>query len=121
MRDDSRGNPPSFECIHHVQIAMSRGSEGNVRQLSGTALAMAEVEKPPALAKRGVFWFRAGGVEMHLGVERDLRPTDKAHPAIRVDDVNAMTARLASFGIGVEWDGAILDLRRYSTEKRKDP
>ena len=113
MREESHVDPPSFDCIHHVQLAMPRGSEGDVRYFYGTAVGMAEIEKPPALAKRGGAWFRAGGVEIHLGVERDFRPAEKAHPAIRVDDIDAMAARLASFGIGVEWDEAVPDVGRF--------
>lgn len=113
MREDSHGDPPSFGCIHHVQLAMPRGSDGDVRHFYGSALGMAEIEKLPALAKRGGARFRVAGVEIHLAVERDFRPADKAHPAIRVDDVDAIAGRLASFGIGVEWDEAIPDVRLF--------
>ena len=37
---------------------------------------------------------------MHLGVEPDLRPAAKAHPAFVVDDLASMRARL--IGAGVE-------------------
>ena len=113
MRDDSHGDPPSFGCIHHVPLAMRRGFDGDVRHFYGSALGMAGIERLPALAKGSGAWFRVAGVEIHLAVERDVRPADKAHPAIRVDDVDAIAGRLASFGIGVEWDEAIPDVRLF--------
>lgn len=59
---------------------------------------MVEIEKPPALAARGGAWFRAGGVELHLGVEEDFRPCRKAHPGVLVDDLDGLVSRLAAAG-----------------------
>ncbi|MYT06390.1 MULTISPECIES: hypothetical protein [Streptomyces] len=36
--------------------------------------------KPPLLAARGGCWFRAGAVELHLGIEEGFTPARKAHP-----------------------------------------
>ncbi len=47
---------------------------------------------------------RADGLELHLGVEADFRPAKKAHPGIRVSDLDALSAHLASHGVAVDWD-----------------
>jgi hypothetical protein len=49
---------------------------------------MTEVDKPLVLAPRGGAWFRAGGVELHLGAEDYFRPAVKGHPGILVDDLD---------------------------------
>jgi hypothetical protein len=71
-----------FEGLHHVQLAMPRGAEDVARGFFVGMLGMTEIAKPSALARRGGAWFRAGGLELHLGVEDDFRPARKGHPGI---------------------------------------
>jgi catechol 2,3-dioxygenase-like lactoylglutathione lyase family enzyme len=87
-----------FDRLHHVQLAMPRGEESTARAFFVDVLDMAEVDKPPVLAARGGVWFRAGDVELHLGVEDDFRPAGKTHPGIIVDDLDALVERLAGAG-----------------------
>lgn len=69
-----------FERLHHVQLAMPRREEAGARAFYAGVLGLVEVDKPPVLAARGGAWFRAGGVELHLGVEDDFRPARNGHP-----------------------------------------
>jgi hypothetical protein len=62
---------------------MRRG-EGAARAFFTDVLGMTEIDKPPVLAARGGAWFRAGGVELHMGVEDGFRPAAKADPGILV-------------------------------------
>ena len=64
-------------------------------------LGIPEVPKPPHLAKRGGAWFERGALKIHLGVEADFRPARKAHPALLVDDLDALVARLKASGVKV--------------------
>jgi catechol 2,3-dioxygenase-like lactoylglutathione lyase family enzyme len=102
----------SFERMHHVQLAMPRGEEAAARAFFAGVLGLAEIEKPPALAARGGAWFRAGGVELHLGVEDDFRPARKAHPGILVDNLDDIVARLERAGQDVRWDAEFPGFRR---------
>ena len=43
-------------------------------------------------------------MELHLGVEADFRAARKAHPGIRVANLDELASRLASHGIQVKWD-----------------
>ncbi len=69
-----------FDRLHHMQLAMPRGEESAARAFFVDVLGMVEVEKPPVLRTRGGAWFRAGDVELHLGIEDDFRPARKGHP-----------------------------------------
>jgi catechol 2,3-dioxygenase-like lactoylglutathione lyase family enzyme len=90
------GSMPDFPFlrIDHVQPAMPRGEEEQARRFFVDALGMAEIAKPPKLAKRGGCWFASGGVQIHLGVEDDFRPAKKAHPALRCSNRSHLLARL---------------------------
>ncbi len=91
-------------AIDHVQLAMPAGEEQRARAFFCAVLGMAEVSKPPALAARGGVWFVAGAVQLHLGVEADFRPARKAHPALLVDDLDGMAARVRAAGYPVSTD-----------------
>ena len=75
-------------ALHHIQLAMPRGEEDRARVFYGGILGFEEVPKPEA--GRGGVWFRAGTAEVHLGIEDDFHPAKKAHPALLVDDLEAV-------------------------------
>ena len=87
--------------VHHVQVSCPPGGEDEARRFYADGLGLTEVAKPPALAGRGGCWFRAYddrgavSVEIHVGVEDPFVPARKAHPALVVDDVDALD-RLAA-------------------------
>ena len=70
---------------------------------------MDEVPKPERLATRGGAWFRAGPVEIHVGVEADFVPARKAHPGLLVDDLGAF---VDGAGLDVRWNDEIPGLLR---------
>jgi hypothetical protein len=74
---------------------------------------MTELAKPPALAARGGCWFRSGGLEVHLGVERDFVPAGKAHPGIIVGDLRALAQHLSDAGAPVIWDDEFPGFDRF--------
>jgi catechol 2,3-dioxygenase-like lactoylglutathione lyase family enzyme len=103
---------PGLVGLHHVQVASPRGSEEVLRRFYGDVVGMTEVPKPLDLAGRGGVWFRAGALELHLGVEDDFRPAGKAHPGLLVADLPAYVDGLAAHGVPVEWDDAFPGYRR---------
>lgn len=92
--------------LHHVQVAIPAGGEELARRFYVEGLGLAEVEKPEPLRGRGGLWVRdPAGAEIHLGVEDPFRPARKAHPALLLDDVDALdaaAARLADLGFEVD-------------------
>ncbi len=85
--------------LDHVQLAMPKGREADARAFYTGVLGLAEMPKPSDLAARGGCWFAQGAVQIHLGVEEPFRPAKKAHPALLVDDLAAMMARLRDAGV----------------------
>ena len=84
--------------IDHVQLAMPRGGDAAAREFYGEVLGFVEVPKPEVMRVRGGMWFQAGPVQIHLGVEDDMKPSVKAHPALVVDDLDRYRARLEAAG-----------------------
>ncbi|MGW5097011.1 VOC family protein [Streptomyces nodosus] len=103
-------------AVDHVQLAAPPGSEDLLRVYYTDVLGMTEIPKPPALAVRGGCWFRAGAVQLHLGIEAGFRPAGKAHPGLRVTGIEAFAARLAARGATVTWDDHLPGHRRFYSE-----
>ncbi|MEV8018306.1 glyoxalase [Streptomyces sp. NPDC086554] len=103
-------------AVDHVQLAAPPGSEPKLRAYYTDVLGMTEIPKPPVLAARGGCWFRAGAVELHVGVEADFRPARKAHPGLRVRGISAYAERLAARGADVLWDDTLPGHRRFYSE-----
>jgi catechol 2,3-dioxygenase-like lactoylglutathione lyase family enzyme len=92
--------------VHHVQVGIPAGGEDEGRRFYRDGLGMEEIAKPAALAGRGGAWFRSGDAEIHLGVEADPRPPEKAHPALQVesvDELEMLAQRLNEAGFDVDW------------------
>jgi catechol 2,3-dioxygenase-like lactoylglutathione lyase family enzyme len=99
--------------LDHVQLAMPAGGEAQARAFYGGLLGLREVPKPAQLAARGGCWFEGPGTQLHLGVEAEFAPARKAHPALRVDDLEACRALLAGVGVPITPDDTLPHLRRF--------
>lgn len=102
--------------LDHVQIAAPPGCEAEARRWFGAVLGLRALEKPEPLRGRGGAWFELGSSQLHVGVEDGFEPARKAHPALRVEDLDALAARLAAAGSAVRWDEAIPGERRFYSE-----
>jgi catechol 2,3-dioxygenase-like lactoylglutathione lyase family enzyme len=104
--------------IDHVQLAMPPDGAAAARQFYCGLLGFVEISKPETMRHRGGVWFQAGPVGIHLGLEEGMRPSDKAHPALVVTELDEWKATLVT--AGYEWrdDHDIPDARRGHT---RDP
>lgn len=87
--------------IDHVQLAMPIGREEDARDFYARLLGMPEKKKPAELAKRGGVWFESEAAKIHLGVDVDFRPAQKAHPGLLVRDLRELVERLRRSGVNV--------------------
>lgn len=108
----------SIVAIDHVQLSLPPGGEGAARTFYAKVLGLMEVPKPATLAKRGGVWFASGTVRIHLGVETDFRPARRAHPALRVNELDDLARRLRSHGYEPQFDA---DLPGYARFYVSDP
>lgn len=92
----------TVHALDHVQLAMPRGEEARATVFYETLLGIPRVPKPEHLAKRGGCWFESESVKVHLGVEADVRPARKAHPALIVDGLDRLVEALGSAGVTVQ-------------------
>ena len=103
-------------ALDHIQLAMPPGREAEARAFYQGVLGIPEVPKPANLAARGGCWFERGSVKVHLGVETDFRAARKAHPAFRVDDLDALDTlkrALEATGIAVRQDEPLDGYERF--------
>ena len=101
--------------LDHIQLAMPEGQEEDARTFYGEVLGLEELEKPDLLKSKGGVWFRLGAHELHLGVEIPFSPAKKAHPAFRVEDLDALAKRLEHASSSLQWDDTIPGVRRFHT------
>ncbi len=99
--------------IDHVQLAMPAGREAEARRFYAGVLGIPERTKPANLAARGGCWFERGALKLHLGVEPDFRPARKAHPALLVEDLTGLRARLEAAGHATREDEPLEGYRRF--------
>ena len=99
-------------ALHHIQLAMPPGAEAEARAFYIGVLGLRELAKPASLAERGGAWFAGGTAQVHLGIEDDFRPAQKAHPALLVDDLDAALAQCRAAGSPVAEAMQIPGLRR---------
>jgi catechol 2,3-dioxygenase-like lactoylglutathione lyase family enzyme len=104
---------PHITGLDHILLAMPPGGEEQARAFYGGLLGMEEVLKPASLAQRGGCWFSAAGVTLHLGVEKEFMPARKAHPCLRVNDLEALRSGLETAGVQIIPDDALPGVRRF--------
>jgi catechol 2,3-dioxygenase-like lactoylglutathione lyase family enzyme len=102
--------------IDHIQVAAPAGCEEQVRDFYGGVLGLEELPKPEPLRARGGCWFRAGGQELHVGVEEPFAPARKAHPGFVVADLEVLRVRLRDSNIEPRDDDSIPGTTRFFAE-----
>lgn len=99
--------------LDHVQIAMPRGGEAAARAFYTGLLGLPEIPKPQPLAARGGLWLQVGATQVHLGVDANFQPAQKAHPAFWVTDLESLRGRLSAAGVPVIPDEEVPGVQRF--------
>ena len=92
---------------------MPPGGEKKAREFYGRILNLHEIKKPAQLQAKGGCWFVGDGLELHLGVQANFVPASKAHPGLRVADLDAARDHLQDAGIPITDDSSGVAVRRF--------
>ncbi|MGI2293718.1 VOC family protein [Paenibacillus sp. GXUN7292] len=95
-----------FLGIDHVQLAAPEGCETAARHFYNGLLGWAEIPKPEALRKRGGVWFQCGTHQVHIGIQKQFVPAEKAHPAFQVQNLDELRSHLIRNNLQVVDDDA---------------
>lgn len=118
MADSETGATVTVIGLNHVQVTAPREREAEAKAFYEGVLGLREIPKPAVLVARGGAWYQVGEQQLHLGLEDDFTPTRKGHPALLVNDLAAMRARLEAAGAPVKVDAQIPGYQRFET---RDP
>ncbi|HVZ91481.1 MAG TPA: VOC family protein [Rhizomicrobium sp.] len=99
--------------VDHVQIAVPRALEADCLAFYRTVVALEEIPKPEALRGRGGAWFRAGALQVHIGVDADASPASKRHVCFLVRDLAEAKASIEARGVPIEGEGVAEGLKRF--------
>jgi catechol 2,3-dioxygenase-like lactoylglutathione lyase family enzyme len=90
------------------------GGSDDARRFYGGVVGLEEVDRPETMGRAGV-WFRAGSQELHVSEDAGFSPATRAHPGFELGEaeLDALAARLAAAGAGVEWDDRLPRARRF--------
>lgn len=86
-----------------------------MREYYTEVLGLTEVQKPSTMDRSKGCWFRHDEIELHGIPDPDFHPNKTGHPAILVDDLDALVARLVAAGMVVELDDRFPGHRRLHT------
>jgi catechol 2,3-dioxygenase-like lactoylglutathione lyase family enzyme len=98
--------------LDHVQLAIPVGGEERARGFYIGILGLSEVAKPASMAGRNSIWFAAGPVNLHLGIEEDFHPAERAHPALVVNNLDDIVAACESIDLATRADTSFNNFRR---------
>jgi predicted enzyme related to lactoylglutathione lyase len=101
-----------IERLHHAAFTHPPDQEDLARAFYAGILGMTEVPKPDTMRPVGC-WFRSGGAEIHGIPDADFTPNRLGHPALLVDDLDRLAARLLEHGSQVTWDERFPGHRRF--------
>jgi catechol 2,3-dioxygenase-like lactoylglutathione lyase family enzyme len=93
--------------LHHVQVNVLLALEKEAHRFYGELVGMEPISRPPSLSdagRRGA-WFRCGKQEFHVfsNPNATFEPAaGSQHPALLVDDLQALRGRLTGAGYDIE-------------------
>jgi catechol 2,3-dioxygenase-like lactoylglutathione lyase family enzyme len=101
--------------LDHVQLAIPAGGEDLARSFFVGLVGFREVEKPAPLKVRGGCWLQSGTVTVHLGVDPQFVPANKAHPAFVVERFGELEKALLGSGFAFTRDTELEGIERAFT------
>ena len=105
---------PTIRTIHHVALTVPTEQVEEARHFYSTVLGLEEAPRPDAELGRPGIWYRLGDTELHVQC-RDGAPPERSdhHPALVVDDVEALKEQLRAASIEITEAPALLGRERF--------
>ncbi len=101
----------------HVQVSIRPGRLPDALAFYVDFLGFTRVPKPSDMRQSGA-WLTAGSVNLHLGEDIDpcveFTPSAHAHPAMRVDNFDALFSRATELGYKTRIDNGPAGFKRGS-------
>jgi catechol 2,3-dioxygenase-like lactoylglutathione lyase family enzyme len=89
--------------LDHIQISIPAGRLPEALAFYVDTLGFTRVQKPAELSPTGA-WLTQGGINVHLGEEKNFATDGRAHPAFCVRDVEALIGKCIATGYAHRWD-----------------
>ena len=104
-------------AFDHVQVSMPPGKLNEALAFYVDVLGFVQVPKPADMRQSGA-WLTSGSVNLHLGEDLDLGvtfvPSPHAHPALRLDNFDAIMQTAAARGFKTRIDSGPAGFHRGS-------
>jgi catechol 2,3-dioxygenase-like lactoylglutathione lyase family enzyme len=103
--------PFAVRTVDHVAVSAPKELEGEVVDWYERVLGLERLAKPEGTRSAGA-WFRAGEVQIHITIERDLT-LGSGHFGVAVHDLDDAVERLRSSGSTIKDAKPIPGRRRF--------
>jgi len=108
-----------FVGFHHVLLSVPDDQVVEAHRYYEEDLGFQPLTVAPEIGGgTSLWWYDCGASQLHVALEKDFRAIQRAHPAILVDNIAALGAKLERLGHEVRWDDHYPGLRRFYT---RDP
>jgi catechol 2,3-dioxygenase-like lactoylglutathione lyase family enzyme len=105
----------NIKTLDHIQLTIPKASEELAKKFYTGILGLAEIDKPEVLKSSGGVWYKAGQIELHLGIdENHTTAKRKAHPAFVVEGLNRIKIHLLQNGVDIKEEIQIPGRKRFS-------
>jgi catechol 2,3-dioxygenase-like lactoylglutathione lyase family enzyme len=99
--------------VNHIQVNVTRAELEAAREFYLGFLGMQEIPRPDVFKSQG-FWFRAGSMEMHIGVEENVnRLATRAHAAYEVSDLPGWRRKIETANLPIKEQPKIPGYERF--------
>ena len=103
-----------FRGLHHVLLSVPNDKLEEAHRFYEEVLGFQPLKAPPELGGHGdLWWYECGAAQVHIVLEENFRPHQKAHPAIQVSGLEALRERLRQHGIETSLDYRYPGARRF--------
>jgi catechol 2,3-dioxygenase-like lactoylglutathione lyase family enzyme len=88
-------------ALHHVNVTVSPGAEGEAKHFYGDVLGLEQLSKPAGTRPSGA-WYQIGPNQLHLSVEKEGRVSlSTGHVCFAVSDLSAAEHRFREAGVEI--------------------